>query len=74
MDGLTARGVSIYPADVTIPGVGVSLLRTGVSLPGAGVSIGPGTPDSGGGGGGGGGGGQTGELGADPLWLVLLIP
>jgi hypothetical protein len=73
MDGLTARDVSISPANVTIPGAGVSLLRTNVTLPNTSVSLNPGT-GNGGGGGGGGGGGQAGQLGSDPLWLVLLIP
>ena len=73
MDGLTARDVSIFPAGVTIPGVGVSLLATNVTLPNANVSLNPGTGNDGGGGGGG-GGGSSGQLGADPLWLVLLIP
>lgn len=74
MDGLTARDVSISPAGVTIPGAGVSLLAMNVTIPNANVSLNSGMGNGSGGGGGGGGGGQAGQLGADPLWLVLLIP
>lgn len=66
MDGLKSIDVSIYPAGVTIPGADVSLLNTTVTLPNTDVTL----ANQGGGGGGGG----SGELGADPLWLVLLIP
>lgn len=44
MIGLTALGLQLVPADVSLLGVGVGLIQTGVNRPGVGLNLSQNTP------------------------------